>query len=58
MLQEKEAVLRRLAQAHKATLPDVARDALREADRISNLRKAILGFIKCVPDIYTAWAKT
>ena len=51
VLQEKEAVLRRLAQAQEATMPDVARDALREADTIANLRKAILGLTKSTPGI-------
>ena len=49
--QEKEAVLRRLAQAHaqEATLPDAARDALREAGAIAELRKAIFGLTKSAP---------
>ena len=46
VLQEKEAVLRRLVQAQEATMPEVARAALRTADTIADLRKAILGLTK------------
>ena len=51
MLQEKQAVLRRLAPAQEATMPDVARDSLREADTIADLRKANLGLTKSTPGI-------
>ena len=49
VLQEKETVLRRLAQAQDAAMPDIARDALREADMIADLGKAIRRFTKSAP---------
>jgi len=50
-LQEKQTVLRRLAQAQEATMPYVARDALREDDTIADLRKVILRPTKSTPGI-------
>ena len=41
VLQEKEAILRRLAQAQQATTPQSALDALREASGIADLCSAI-----------------
>ena len=49
VLQEKETVLRRLAQAQDAVMPDIARNALREADMIANLGKAIRRLTKSAP---------
>ena len=51
VLQEKKVVLRRLAHAQETATPDAARDALREAGAIAELRKAILGLTKSTPGI-------
>nr|WP_181374835.1 hypothetical protein [Polaromonas sp. H6N] len=51
VLQEREAVLRRLSQAQKMVTPNVVRDALRGADTIADLRKAILRLTKSAPGI-------
>ena len=51
VLQEKEAVLRRLAQAQEMVTPNVAWDTLREADTIADLRKAILRLTKSAPGL-------
>ena len=45
----KETVLRRLAQAQDAVMPDIARNALREADMIADLGKAIRRLTKRAP---------
>ncbi|NDP63131.1 chemotaxis protein CheB [Polaromonas sp.] len=49
VLQEKQAVLRRLAQAQHAVSPKNAQDALREADAIADLCSAVRRLIKHVP---------
>ena len=49
MLQEKEAVLRRLAQAQHAVSPTSAQDALREADAIADLCSAVRRLIRHAP---------
>ncbi len=51
VLQEKEAVLRRLAQTQEASMPEVARDALREADTIADLCSAMRGLTQSAPGI-------
>lgn len=51
VLQEKETVLRRLAQAQEAAMPDIARDALREADAIATLCQAVRGLTKSAPSL-------
>ena len=47
--QEKEAVLRRLAPAHETVMPDIARDALREADAMADLCSAVRRLTKSAP---------
>lgn len=49
VLQEKEAVLRRLAQAQDALMPGMAQDALREADAIADLCQAARGLTRRAP---------
>ena len=49
VLQEKEAVLRRLAQARQAVNPQKAQDALREADAIADLCNAVRRLTRHAP---------
>lgn len=49
VLQEKEAVLRRLAQAQHAVRPQSAQDALREADAIADLCHAVRRLTRHAP---------
>ena len=49
VLQEKEAVLRRLAKAQETVMPEVARDALSEANAIADLCSAVRRLTKSAP---------
>ena len=49
VLQEKEAVRRLLAPAHETVMPEVARDALREADAMADLCSAVRRLTKSAP---------
>jgi two-component system chemotaxis response regulator CheB len=54
VLQEKEAVLRRLAQAQETVMPDIAHDALREADEIAEVCRAMRRLTQSAPGIQIA----
>ena len=49
VLQEKEAVLRRLAQTQGAFTPEMAHETLREADAIAEVCSAVRGLVKPAP---------